>query len=176
MKRDEEWDCASETGVFASIFPTGNMTPDFSHSLGRERPIRRPTTMSTHIALRQAGIGHGLSVAALTEDFLDPRKRTVTIRSRAGLSAPKRTSAFNCQGRIFCSSGGVIWPGAARAAAPGRLVLLHQLDFTGPPGLVEPCLGRAVEPQEAEPSLIGNRLNPVRLFPLGCLGAEVEVN
>ncbi len=31
--------------------------PDFFNSIGRERPIHRPTTMSDHIALRQAGIG-----------------------------------------------------------------------------------------------------------------------
>jgi len=33
VKRDEEWDCASKSGGFVSIFPTGDMTPDFSHSL-----------------------------------------------------------------------------------------------------------------------------------------------
>ncbi len=39
MKQDEEWDCASKSGVFVSIFSTGNMTPDFSHSLGRVLPF-----------------------------------------------------------------------------------------------------------------------------------------
>ncbi len=34
VKRDEEWDCASRSRGFVSIFPTGNMTPDFLHSLG----------------------------------------------------------------------------------------------------------------------------------------------
>ncbi len=34
MKRDQEWDCASKSGGFVSIFPTGDMTPDFSDSLG----------------------------------------------------------------------------------------------------------------------------------------------
>jgi hypothetical protein len=37
MKQDEEWDCASKSGGFVSIFPTGNMTPDFSHTLGHFR-------------------------------------------------------------------------------------------------------------------------------------------
>jgi hypothetical protein len=36
VERDEEWDCASKSGGFVSIFPTGDMTPDFSHSLGRK--------------------------------------------------------------------------------------------------------------------------------------------
>jgi hypothetical protein len=39
VKRDEEWDCASKSGGFVSIFPTGDMTPDFSHSLGRFEPF-----------------------------------------------------------------------------------------------------------------------------------------
>jgi len=38
VKRDEEWDCASKSGGFVSIFPTGDMTPDFLHSLGRFPP------------------------------------------------------------------------------------------------------------------------------------------
>jgi hypothetical protein len=42
VKRDEEWDCASKSGDFVSIFPTGDMTPDFSHSLGRKWTIRIP--------------------------------------------------------------------------------------------------------------------------------------
>jgi len=37
-KRDEEWDYTSKIGGFAVFLPTGNMTPDFSHSPGRERP------------------------------------------------------------------------------------------------------------------------------------------
>ncbi len=37
VKRDEEWDCASKSGGFVSIFPTGDMTPDFLHSLGQKR-------------------------------------------------------------------------------------------------------------------------------------------
>jgi len=36
LKRDEEWDCASKSGGFVSIFPTGDMTPDFLHSLGQK--------------------------------------------------------------------------------------------------------------------------------------------
>jgi hypothetical protein len=39
VKRDEEWDGASRSGAFVSIFPTGNMTPDFLHTLGRFPPI-----------------------------------------------------------------------------------------------------------------------------------------
>ena len=39
VKRDEEWDCASKSGGFVSIFPTGDMTPDFLHSLGRFETI-----------------------------------------------------------------------------------------------------------------------------------------
>ncbi len=38
VKRDEEWDCASKSGGFVSIFPTGDMTPDFLPSLGRFPP------------------------------------------------------------------------------------------------------------------------------------------
>jgi hypothetical protein len=38
MKRDGEWDCASKSGSFVSISPTGDMTPDFLHSLGRFPP------------------------------------------------------------------------------------------------------------------------------------------
>ncbi len=41
VKPDEEWDCDSKTGGFVSIFPTGDMTPDFSHSLGRFPTFRR---------------------------------------------------------------------------------------------------------------------------------------
>ncbi len=37
VKRDEEWDRASKSGGFVSIFPTGDMTPDFLHSLGHFR-------------------------------------------------------------------------------------------------------------------------------------------
>jgi hypothetical protein len=33
VKQDEEWDGASKSGAFVNIFPTGNMTPDFSHTL-----------------------------------------------------------------------------------------------------------------------------------------------
>jgi hypothetical protein len=29
VKQDEEWDGASKSGAFVSIFPTGNLTPDF---------------------------------------------------------------------------------------------------------------------------------------------------
>ena len=39
VKRDEELECASKNGEFASLFPTGNMTPDFSHSLGHFRTL-----------------------------------------------------------------------------------------------------------------------------------------
>jgi len=38
VKQGEEWDGASKSGAFVSIFPTGNMTPDFLHSLGHKRP------------------------------------------------------------------------------------------------------------------------------------------
>ena len=38
VKRDEEWDCASKSGGFVSISPTGDMIPDFLHSLGRFLP------------------------------------------------------------------------------------------------------------------------------------------
>ncbi len=37
VKPDEEWDCASKSEGFVSIFPTGDMTPDFLHSLGQKR-------------------------------------------------------------------------------------------------------------------------------------------
>jgi hypothetical protein len=36
VKRDEEWDCASKIRGFVSIFPTGDMTPDFLHRMRRE--------------------------------------------------------------------------------------------------------------------------------------------
>ncbi len=42
VKRDEEWDCASKSGGFVRIFPTGDMTPDFLHSLGRFPPHAPP--------------------------------------------------------------------------------------------------------------------------------------
>jgi hypothetical protein len=39
VKRGEEWDGASLNGVFARLSPTGDRTPDFSHSLDPERPF-----------------------------------------------------------------------------------------------------------------------------------------
>jgi len=39
VKRDEEWACASKRGGFVRIFPTGDMTPDFLHSLDPKRSL-----------------------------------------------------------------------------------------------------------------------------------------
>ena len=55
-------------------------------------------------------------------------------------------------------------------------LFLRKFDLTRSPGFVEPGFGRAIKAQEAEPALLGNRLNPVRFLSLGRLGAEVEVN
>jgi len=41
---------------------------------------------------------------------------------------------------------------------------LHQFNLTRSPGFVEPGLGWAVETQEAEPTLSGNGLDPIRLI------------
>ncbi len=49
VKRDEEWDYASKNGGFVSIFPTGDMTPDFLHSLGRFRSF---AALHDHVAVR----------------------------------------------------------------------------------------------------------------------------
>jgi hypothetical protein len=46
------WNCGALSRK-RSFRLSGQMAP-----MGRERPIRHPTTMKRHIALHQAGIGH----------------------------------------------------------------------------------------------------------------------
>jgi hypothetical protein len=43
-------------------------------------------------------------------------------------------------------------------------VLLHHLNLTGTPGLVDPRLERSVHAKDDEPALAGNSLDPVDLF------------
>ena len=46
VKRDEKWDCTSKSGGVVSIFPTGDMTLDFSHSLDPLLTFRMLATFS----------------------------------------------------------------------------------------------------------------------------------
>ena len=62
---------------------------------------------------------------------------------------------------------------------PGTRFLIHlphQFNLTGTPGLVEPGFGWAIETQEGEPALAGNRLDPVRFLAGRRLRAEVEID
>ena len=58
MKRDEEWDCASKSEGFVSIFPTGDITPDFLHIDGRPR-----------FAKLSIDDGNKVKIAAIDPDF-----------------------------------------------------------------------------------------------------------
>ena len=60
VKRDEEWDCASKSGGFVSIFPTGDMTPDFLHSLGQLRTCGAPEKQ--HLKVRFPDVSAASSV------------------------------------------------------------------------------------------------------------------
>ena len=68
VKRDGEWDLTSKSGVFAVISPTGNMTADFSHSLGRKLPlgshgwISSPERQGTAICGRSPIVGERLPI------------------------------------------------------------------------------------------------------------------
>ncbi len=52
--------------------------------------------------------------------------------------------------------------------------LLHQLDLTRSPSLIDPGLEGGVHAKDNEPALAGNRLDPVILVPLGRLEPEVD--
>ncbi len=58
VKQNELWDGASKSGVFVSIFPTGNMTPDFLHIDGRPR-----------FAKLSIDDGKKVEIAAIDPDF-----------------------------------------------------------------------------------------------------------
>ena len=58
VKRDGDWDCASKSGGFVSIFPTGDMTPDFLHIDGRPR-----------FAKQSFNDGKQVKIAAIDPDF-----------------------------------------------------------------------------------------------------------
>ena len=57
-----------------------------------------------------------------------------------------------------------------------RFSLLHQLNLTWPPGLVEPGLERTIQPQDDEPALALNGLDPVLLPALGRLRSEIDID
>lgn len=59
---------------------------------------------------------------------------------------------------------------------PSPVVLLNDLDLSGPPYLVEKRFQRAVKPQDREPAFARHSLAPVRLFALGHLRTEVEID
>jgi hypothetical protein len=54
--------------------------------------------------------------------------------------------------------------------------LLYLFGLAGLPRLVEPRVKRAVQPEDREPTLAGDRLHPVGLLARGRLGAEIKVD
>lgn len=100
----------------------------------------------------------------------DGNLRVRDLRSRNGtfLNGMKLTKATR---RSACEARRCV-----RAAQWSGRVVGDQLDFAWPPGFVEPRFQRAVEPQEAEPALAGDRLDPVRLVARWLLWAEIEVD
>ena len=54
--------------------------------------------------------------------------------------------------------------------------LVHFLDFTGPPCLVEPWFERAIQAQKGVPPLPGYGLHPVVLLACRCFGPEIDIH
>lgn len=54
--------------------------------------------------------------------------------------------------------------------------LVHFLDFTGPPCLVEPWFERTIQAQKGVPPLPGYGLHPVVLLAYRCFGPEIDIH
>ena len=57
-----------------------------------------------------------------------------------------------------------------------RFSVLHQLNLTWPPGLVEPGLERTIQPQDDEPAPALNGLDPVLLPARGRLRSKIDID
>src|SRR5262245_61174295 len=103
------------------------------------------------------------------------------LRIVGGLTAPT-SMALSCrwrsrpqhQKRTFTPSASTRI--ALHSASAGLVPVssVDQFEVAGLPGLVEPWLKRAVEPQEHEVALAGHGLDPVRFLPLRRLRTEID--